>query len=148
MEMRVGDRLSGCFTDIDADVVAVRLAVCLDVPPHRCHQCPSRGLFLRRQRKEIGLVPTWDNQAMARIHWECIEERDRQIIAGYELSTSEAVAEDASHSIGPYHAPAAPVEGWVRWSVELASVFVNGVGRRWLVVRVHRGCRRTLTDDQ
>jgi hypothetical protein len=77
MEMRVSDGLTGGFTDVDANVVAVRCPASLDVSSHRCDQGPYRSLLLRAEGEKIWLVPARNNEAMARIQREGVKERHR-----------------------------------------------------------------------
>jgi hypothetical protein len=57
------------------------------------------------QREEIGLVPAWDYQAMARTQRERVEKGDSQIVLGDELTADYAVAEHARHKVGTLPRP-------------------------------------------
>jgi len=96
----MSDRLSSCVSDIDANVVPVRPAFCLDARAHGRHQRPDRSVFPGRQRQEVRFVPPRNDEAVAGTDRKRVEKRNRQVILREEASGTDAVAEDARHRLG------------------------------------------------
>ena len=97
VEMRVGNGLPCGLADIDADVDSVRRAARFDVAANRGNQRPDRRLLIGCQRQEIGLVPPWDDQAVAGSKWKGVGESNGQIVLGNKVSASQPATENARH---------------------------------------------------
>jgi len=109
MEMCVSNGLTRPLADIDAQVVTIRQPAQFDATSHGTDQGPDGRLFVRRQGKEIGFVPSRQNEAVARIQRERIDESDGAIVLRDELAVGQPVTENARQSLPQFHVhPPAP----------------------------------------
>jgi exodeoxyribonuclease III len=95
--MGVSNCLSGRLANIDADVEAVRHATGGNVVGHGDHQAPDCSLFLGRQGQEIGLVPPWNDQAVAWTDREGVSKGDGQAVLSHQGAGGQAAAEGTRH---------------------------------------------------
>jgi hypothetical protein len=86
MKMSVTNRLTGRLSNIDAEVVAVRHPVCLDVTPNCWHKRQDRDLFFLRKGEEIRLVTTWYDETVFLIQWKGVWESHGEVVQGDEIS--------------------------------------------------------------
>src|SRR5512135_2054569 len=66
VNMDMENALPGRWSDIDADIVAVWMKLLVKTFLFFFDEAHASGHFFRRQVKEAGDMPTWDNQGMPR----------------------------------------------------------------------------------
>lgn len=66
VNMDMKEALPGRRSDIDADIVAIRIELLVNEFFFLLNEAHTRGHFFRRQVEKAGYMPTWDDHGMPR----------------------------------------------------------------------------------
>jgi len=79
MHVQMHHGLSGGNAIVDADVVAGRLELAIEVHPHQVEQLEQGGLLALRALEQRCDVPLGDDQRVARRDGKCVADRERGV---------------------------------------------------------------------